>query len=88
VKAIATYATGHALHIAPLHVEDLLTELGRSAGTAAARSERAAQILEQGRATAWPPARNDRCWCGSGRNTSSVAGRWQLPADDAVDEIG
>ena len=73
-KAIAKYTTGHPLHIASLTVEDLITTMGERAGTAAARSERAAQMLEQGRAIAWPPARNDRCWCRSGRKYKQCCG--------------
>lgn len=86
-KAVAKHATGHPLHIAPLTVDDMITTMGERAGTAAARSEWAAQLLEQGRAIAWPPARNDRCWCGSGRKYKQCCGPVAAaPAEDGVDE--
>lgn len=86
-KAIARHATGHPLHIAPLHVDDLINVMGERAGTAAARSERAAQMLQQGRAIVWPPARNDRCWCGSGRKYKQCCGPVAAgPAEGGVEE--
>lgn len=73
-KAIAKHTTGHPFHIAPLHVDDLINVMGERAGTADARSERAAQMLQHGRAIEWPPARNDRWWCGSGRKYKQCYG--------------
>lgn len=88
VKAIAKHTTGHPFHIAPLRVDELITLMGERAGTATARSERAAQMVQEGRAIAWPPARNDRCWCGSGRKYKQCcAPVAAAPADDEVEEV-
>jgi tetratricopeptide (TPR) repeat protein len=86
-KAIAKHLPGRGIHIAPLHVEDLITVAGERADTAAARSERAAQVLQRGSAMAWPPARNDRCWCGSGRKYKQCCGPVAAaPVEDGADE--
>lgn len=39
---------------------------GEKADSAATRAGYAAHLGIQGRFVAWPPGRNDRCWCGSG----------------------
>lgn len=69
--------TGRNPAVAPLVVDDLETfaaehELDPDSGEA--RSRYAAQLLVDGEALAWPPRRNDRCWCGSGRKYKRCCG--------------
>lgn len=63
--------TGMAnLAVFPVHdVDDLVdwcASEGLDATTGEARSRYAAERSRQGLTVAWPPARNDLCWCGSG----------------------
>jgi len=44
-----------------------------------ARARYAAQLARTGRAIAWPPGRNDVCWCGRGRRYERCCGA--SPAD-------
>lgn len=56
--------------IAALDVDELVAwaaEAGRDPDTGSARSLFAAELARTGRAIAWPPGRNDPCWCRSGR---------------------
>lgn len=62
--------TGSQPSVAPLHVERLIefaAELGVDADSGTARSRFAAELARKGEALAWPPGRNEPCWCGSGR---------------------
>jgi tetratricopeptide (TPR) repeat protein len=63
--------------IAPLDVEEL-TAWAAGAGldpdSGAARSRFAAELASDGRALAWPPGRNDPCWCRSGRKYKRCCG--------------
>ncbi|MBW3604599.1 MAG: SEC-C domain-containing protein [Actinobacteria bacterium] len=61
---------GRNPQLVPLDVDELeayADEHGMDPGDADARAAFAAVAAEQGHALAWPPRRNDRCWCGSGR---------------------
>ncbi|GAB2444721.1 hypothetical protein GCM10027062_26160 [Nocardioides hungaricus] len=40
----------------------------------ASRARYAAEVARTGRATRWPPGRNDRCWCGSGQKYKRCCG--------------
>lgn len=79
----ATYAAtiqGHLLDIAQaagrnpqlvaLRIADLIAYAERhdtDPGDPATRAAFAADAARRGEAVVWPPRRNDRCWCGSGR---------------------
>ena len=69
--------TGRRPSIAPLDVDEL-TEWAARAGldpdTGSARSRFAAELARTGRALAWPPGRNDPCWCRSGRKYKRCCG--------------
>jgi hypothetical protein len=41
---------------------------------AASRARYAADLTRRGGAVSWPPRRNDRCWCGSGRKYKQCCG--------------
>ena len=79
-------APSHRLTVSPLAVDELVAAEGERAGTGEARSELAVRILEEGRALTWPPARNDRCWCGSGRKYKQCCGPAAPAADDPADD--
>jgi tetratricopeptide (TPR) repeat protein len=55
--------------VAPIDLEEFIswaaTE-GRDPATGGSRSLYAAELHRTGRAVAWPPGRNDPCWCQSG----------------------
>ena len=56
--------------IAPLHVDALVTygsDNDIDPGSSETRSAYAADLHRRGESVAWPPGRNDPCWCGSGR---------------------
>jgi hypothetical protein len=76
-EQIARHLVGHELSIAPLAVADLdiaAEEEDEDPGSAKARAAQAARVRERGGAYAWPPARNDPCWCGSGRKYKQCCG--------------
>jgi hypothetical protein len=63
-------ATGRRPSIAPVDVDELVdwaVSAGYDPGSGEARSEFAAELARSGRARKWPPARNEACWCRSGR---------------------
>ena len=63
--------------IAALDVDELVAwaaEAGRDPDTGSARSLFAAELARTGRAIAWPPGRNDQCWCRSGRKYKRCCG--------------
>ena len=63
--------------LAPIAVEGLLEwadEEGFDPETPLARRVRAAELESRGEALEWPPGRNDRCWCGSGRKYKRCCG--------------
>lgn len=77
IKQIARAVAGHPIHISPLTVDGLVAycaEQDLSPGAAGARSAFAAEIARRGEAIAWPPGRNVRCWCGSGRKYKTCCG--------------
>ena len=82
MKWLVKRMPGHTITVSPLAVNELVAAEGERAGTGEARSEQAARILEEGRALRWPPARNDRCWCGSGRKYKQCCGPTAPAADD------
>lgn len=47
---------------------------GDHACTASTRAGYAAHLGHRGRVVAWPPGRNDRCWCGSGLKYKKCCG--------------
>jgi tetratricopeptide (TPR) repeat protein len=64
--------------VAPIVVDEFIgwaAEEGYDAGSGEARSVYAAEITGTGRAIAWPPGRNDPCWCRSGRKYKRCCGR-------------
>jgi tetratricopeptide (TPR) repeat protein len=50
-------------------------ELGVDADWAEARARAAYELAQDGRAIAWPPGRNEPCWCGSGTKYKRCCGR-------------
>ena len=84
LKWLAKGLPGHRVSIAPLTVAELDASAGERGGTGEARSELAAHVHQQGRAIDWPPGRNDRCWCGSGRKYKQCCGP-EPPAPDRAD---
>jgi tetratricopeptide (TPR) repeat protein len=48
---------------------------GLDEGAAEARARAAYEIAQEGGFIAWPPGRNDPCWCGSGRKYKKCCGR-------------
>lgn len=56
--------------IAPLRVRELIEYADREglhSGDASTRAGLAVELDRLGETVAWPPARNEPCWCGSGR---------------------
>ena len=69
--------TGRQPSIAPLRVEQLVEfaeENGIDPDSGAARSRFAAELGRVGESVAWPPGRNEPCWCGSGRKYKRCCG--------------
>lgn len=69
--------TGRRPTVAPLQVEALSAFAdaeGLDPDTGFARSRFAAELDRRGDAIAWPPGRNDSCWCGSGRKYKRCCG--------------
>jgi hypothetical protein len=61
--------------IAPVIVEDYLAWCaGRGEDPEEARSTYAAHRLAGGEVIAWPPGRNEPCWCDSGRKYKKCCG--------------
>ncbi len=66
------------LAIAPIRIPDYLawcTDRGTDPATPTTRANYAADLARQGGAVGWPPARNQPCWCGSGRKYKQCCGR-------------
>jgi tetratricopeptide (TPR) repeat protein len=82
LKWLTRHAPGHSLSVSPLTVDELDEARGADANTGEARSWLAAEVARRGRALDWPPARNDRCWCGSGQKYKKCCG----PVPPAEDE--
>lgn len=84
LKWLTKHAPGHRLSVSPLTVAELVEAHGAEANTGEARSSLAAEIARTGRALDWPPARNDRCWCGSGQKYKKCCG--PIPPAEAEGE--
>lgn len=82
LKWLARQQAGSRLAVSPLRVAELLDAEGDDAGTGEGRARLAAEMARLGRAIAWPPGRNDMCWCGSGRKYKKCCG----PVPAAEDE--
>lgn len=70
-------ATGRLPRVAPLAVEalaDFAAAHGLDPDTGEARSQFAAELGIHDEVIAWPPGRNDPCWCGSGRKYKRCCG--------------
>lgn len=68
------------LRLAPIRVEALIgwcESQGLDPGTPEARSRYTAELVRWGETIPWPPARNDPCWCGSGRKYKKCCGTAQ-----------
>jgi hypothetical protein len=66
------------LAIAPIRIPDYLAwchDRGADPATPATRANYAADLARQGGAVGWPPARNQPCWCGTGRKYKLCCGR-------------
>ncbi len=62
-------ATGERPRLAAIEADELVAwsaAQGHDPDSAEARSQFAAELARTGRALAWPPERNEPCWCGSG----------------------
>jgi hypothetical protein len=71
-------ATGERPRLAAIEVEQLITwsaVQGYDPDSGEARSQFAAELARTGRALAWPPQRNEPCWCGSGLKYKRCCGR-------------
>jgi tetratricopeptide (TPR) repeat protein len=85
MKRIARAMPGQPLHVSPLTVDALIAHAAledQNPGTAEARASYAAEVVRTAAARAWPPGRNDPCWCGSGRKYKQCCG----PVPAAPDE--
>jgi tetratricopeptide (TPR) repeat protein len=70
-------AGGVEMSVAPATVDGLLDfadERGLDPAGSQARSYYAAEIRRLGKDIAWPPAQQDRCWCGSGKTYGRCCG--------------
>jgi tetratricopeptide (TPR) repeat protein len=70
-------ATGRVPSVAPLTVEGLVEFAAAhdlDPETGEARSQLAAVLGSRDETVAWPPGRNDPCWCGSGRKYKRCCG--------------
>jgi hypothetical protein len=64
--------------VAPLDVDvfaDWAAQQGYDPDSGSARSLYAAELARRGQAIAWPPGRNDPCWCQSGRKYKRCCGK-------------
>jgi tetratricopeptide (TPR) repeat protein len=82
LKWLASQSIVQVLSISPLTVEELIAVEGDQAGTGEGRSHLAAEVARSGRALPWPPARNEPCWCRSGRKYKKCCGPVPAAEDD------
>ncbi len=73
LKAAAAREPGSP-DVAPLSVDALLAEHGEAGGEPLSRASLGAKVARGGGAIAWPPGRNDPCWCGSGTKYKNCCG--------------
>lgn len=75
-------ATGARIVMVPLSVGGLLSFCEANGpldpGSGRARGDYASSLLAQGHGRAWPPERNEVCWCGSGRKYKVCCGTVEL----------
>jgi tetratricopeptide (TPR) repeat protein len=77
MRAIAPGAPRHPV-VAPLTVERVVALAQANdfdAEASEVRARAAYDVAQEGAALAWPPGRNDACWCGSGKKYKKCCGR-------------
>jgi tetratricopeptide (TPR) repeat protein len=77
MRAIAPGAPRHPV-VAPLtvaRVVALAQDNDLDAAASEVRARAAYDVAQEGDALAWPPGRNEPCWCGSGRKYKKCCGR-------------
>jgi tetratricopeptide (TPR) repeat protein len=77
MRAIAPGAPRHPV-VAPLTVArvlELAADNGLDAAASEVRARAAYDVAQEGDAIAWPPGRNEPCWCGSGKKYKKCCGR-------------
>jgi uncharacterized protein YecA (UPF0149 family) len=77
MRAASAGAPRHPV-VVPLTVAEVAAsaeEHGIDADWAEARARAAYELAQDGRAIAWPPGRNEPCWCGSGTKYKRCCGR-------------
>jgi tetratricopeptide (TPR) repeat protein len=77
MRAVAPGAPRHPV-VAPLtvaRVRALAAANDFPEDAAEARARAAYDVAQEGGAIAWPPGRNDPCWCGSGKKYKKCCGR-------------
>jgi tetratricopeptide (TPR) repeat protein len=77
MRAAAAGAPRHPV-VVPLsaaEVQAAADEHDMDPDSAEARARTAYELAQDGRAVAWPPGRNDPCWCGSGTKYKRCCGR-------------
>lgn len=78
--SLRTMARGRSgkLHIAPFRMDELevfCTKRGLDPDSGPTRAHLAAELSRTGGCIPWPPGRNERCWCRSGRKYKQCCGR-------------
>lgn len=77
MRAIAPGAPRHPV-VVPLtvaRVRELAEANEFDAAAAEARARAAYELAQEGRSIAWPPGRNEPCWCGSTKKYKKCCGR-------------
>jgi hypothetical protein len=77
IKQYQEFVRGNTFHVAPMTVEGLVAfcaERDTDPATGDGRAQYAATLLQFGEAVAWPPGRNEPCWCRSGRKYKQCCG--------------
>lgn len=77
MRAVAPGAPRHPV-VAPLTVERVVAfaaDNDLDAEAAEVRARVAYEVAQEGEAIAWPPGRNEPCWCGSGKKYKKCCGR-------------
>ena len=77
MRAVAPTAPRHpvVVSLTVAEVEAVAQGHGIDPDTAEARARTAYEAAQDGRAIAWPPGRNEPCWCGSGAKYKRCCGR-------------
>lgn len=82
LRRLTQQRPGLGVSVAPALLDDYLTFAAKRDGhesDASTRAGYAAHCARLGRTVPWPPARNDRCWCGSGAKYKRCCGAFRLP---------